>query len=295
MVGMTEETHRITRFRHEESENALNRGIECMLLAEEDRYQNQDLLTEACDAFIDAIKFNRQNTRAYVGMAYLLWLLKDEKQALSYLEQGLRTNPSDPDVHALIKQISGQSVTPEAARTAPEAGSASAAVREQVQELLEILKQEGSKSIAPSINPHMIERLQENVLDWELRYDDVLTAIDELDTFHERVMLTCELGPVQDRILAYHQALKDSERLLKLDDQILENTRLVKQYLADLQAGDSGMFQAYLDVLLDNCESLAESLDALEAEGLNVKTLNNHYDQLADLVEELQDKVEVLT
>ena len=293
---MTEEAHRITRFRHEESENALNRGIECMLLAEEDRYQNKDLLTEACDAFIDAIKFNRQNTPAYVGMAYLLWLLKDEKRALSYLEQGLRTNPSDPDVHALIKQISGTSVAASSANAqGPESGSAAAAVRAQVQELLDILTSERSKTISPSINNHMIERLQENVLDWELRYDDVLGAIDGLDTFHERVMLTCDLGPVQDRIIAYHKALKDSERMLKLDDQILENTRLARQYVEEIENSETGMFQAYIDVLLDNCEAIAESLDAFESESLNIKTLDSHYQQLADLVEELQDKVEVLT
>lgn len=283
-------THRIGHYRHEESENHLARGLECMLLAEESAYQDRALLTEACDSFLEAIKFNRQNTEAYVGMAYLIWLLGDSKQALSYLEQGLRTNPSNQDVHTLIKQISG-SITPQSHPQAAQRPEHQQVIT-LVKELLERLKSEKQAVLQGSVNPHILERLQEKLREWEFAYDNVLSAIDLLEAFHERVLLTCDLGPVQDLIMSYNKALKTSEKMIRLDDQILENTQLARQYLAELERNDPGMFQAYLSVLLDNCDSLADELETFEKEGLNTGTLDSHYQQLVDRVEELQTELE---
>jgi len=287
----TETANPLTRYRHEESQNHLARGIECMLLAEESNYQDKELLTEACDAFLESIKFNRQHTEAYVGMAYLLWLHGDTPRALTYLEQGLRTNPSHADVHTLIKQITGRSS--KASQSLPAAPAPQhARLAEHIQALLQQLQAEKIAAVAASVNSHAIERLQERLQHWENEYDEVLVQIDGLEGFHERVMLTCELGPVQDRILAYHAALKQSGRLLDLDDKILENTRLTRQYLDELEAGDVGMFQAYLEILLDNCDTLADELDALEKDGLNIRTLDSHYQQLIEGVETFQQALE---
>lgn len=280
-----------TRYRHEESQNYLSRGVECMLLAEEDHYQDKALLIEACDAFIEAIKYNRQQTEAYVGMAYLLWILGDQPRALQYLEQGLRTNPAHPDVHALIKQITGKTQSAGAAAH-PAEPQAYQAVQAEIQALLAKVDSENTATLAASVNPHAVERLQERLLLWESDYEAVLAAIDGLQAFHERVMLTCELGPVQDRIMAYHQALRQSERLTRLDDKILENTRLTRQYLNALEAGETGMFRTYADILLDNCDALADELDLLEQEGLNIRTLDSHYQQLIEVVEAFQHAME---
>lgn len=280
--------HRLTRYRHEESEMLLARGTECLLLAEEDNYQDKELLTEACDSFIEAIKFNRQHTEAYLGMAYLLWLLGDQQQALAYLEQGLRTQPSHPDVHRLIQHLSGKSVQ---GQSAPPS-AVNNAVKQQIEALLSELETENAATIAASVNPHMNERLQERLSHWEQAYEDVLSGIDALDSFHDRVMLTCDLSAVQDRIMAYHQALKGSERLLKLDDKIMENRDLARQYVEERQQSESGMFQAYLDIMLDNCDTLADELDLLERDGLNIGALDSHYQQLVDHVEELQGLIQ---
>ncbi|HEY9840602.1 MAG TPA: hypothetical protein V6D23_09120 [Candidatus Obscuribacterales bacterium] len=284
--------NRLTRYRHEESENYLARGVECMLLAEEGGYSDRALLKEACDSFIEAIKFNRQHTEAYVGMAYLLWILGDSRQALSYLEQGLRTQPSHPDVHALIQKINGRPANAPAVGAAPVNEAATAAVTALVKELLAQLESEKTSIIAASVNTHAIELLQEKLQEWEVLYDRVLTAIDGLDAFHQRVMLTVELGPVQDRIMAYHEALRGSERLLGLDDKILENLATTRQYIDALNKGDTAMFLAYLEILLDNCDALADELESLEKAGLNVRTLESHYQQLTELVEEFQAQLD---
>lgn len=293
-------TQNLTRYRHEESENYLARGVECMLLAQESGYADQALLKEACDCYIEAIKFNRQRTEAYAGMAYLLWILGDGAQALRYLEQGLRTNPNHPDIHTLIRRISPKPGTGQAAGRATGADARDDQAEEQavaqvtaaVKALLAQLEAEKAAAIAASINGHAIERLQEKLAEWELRYDDVLTAIDGLPAFHQRVMLTVELGPVQDRILAYHEALRDSEKLLGLDDKIVENINQVREYLAGLGKGDLGLFRTFLDILLDNCDALADELEMLEKAQLNTRTLESHYQQLAELVEEFQSAVE---
>lgn len=280
---------RLTRFRHEESQNHLARGVECLLLAEETGYQDRELLTEACDSFLEAIKFNRQQTDAYVGMAYLLWLLGDAPQALRYLEQGLRTNPAHPDVHALIQRISGRpSGGPRPQAEAPPDARVSALVQELIAEVMA----ENTAALVATVNPHALERLQEHLDHWEGRYDEVLTAIDGLSTFHERVLLACELGPVQDRILSYHAALKDSERLLALDERIHQSTLLARETADNLEAGDPGMYRATTEMLLDQCDIYADELDRLEQEGLQIRTVDSHYQQLVEHLDVLQQHLE---
>lgn len=294
----------IHRYRHEESENHCHRGVECLLLAEEEGFQNRELLTEASDAFLSAIEHYRQNTQAYVGIAYLLWRLGDDARALQYLEEGLRSQPSDPDIHALIRTISGYSPSgssatgthQESALTeAPHAASPSSPVTEtriaEIQQKILRIKQkiaaENTRLIRPSINLHEIELLQDQLSQWEGVYSRILDDIDALDTFHVRVMLTCELSVLQDRILDYHSALQCSEELMALDDKIQAVSRAVKQTQEDREAGKPGMYDALLDSYYDQCDLLADALDELENKKIPVRVLDSHYQQLVDRVESL--------
>lgn len=277
----------IHRYRHEESENHCNRGVECLLLAEEDGYENRELLTEAADAFLEAIRHYRQNTEAYVGMAYLLWILGDTPRALQYLEEGLRTQPNHADVHRLIKQVSGQGVSAPTAAVGNTTNAQYQAIREQVRVLQERVKTEDTRLIRPTINAHEIERLQEALGQWEQHYHEVLNAIDGLDTFHVRVTLTCELSTLQDRILDYHSALNCSTELLALDDKIQTLHREVKTTEQDFLAQKPGMYEALLDAYYDQCDVLADALDALENKNIPVRVLDSHYQQLVDRVESL--------
>lgn len=291
------------RYRHEESENHCHRGVECLLLAEEEGFQNRELLTEASDAFLSAIQHYRQNTQAYVGLAYLLWRLGDNARALQYLEEGLRSQPSDPDVHALIRTISGY--TPPAPRvtgsvqdvtSAPtQAVKPASAVRDarisEIQHKVLRIKQkiddENTRLIRPTINPHEIELLQDQLAQWEATYHDILEDIDTLDAFHTRVMLTCELSVLQDRILDYHSALQCAEELMALDDKIQAVSRSVKQTHEELEAGKPGMYYALLESYYEQCDVLADALDDLESKNIPVRVLDSHYQQLVDRVESL--------
>lgn len=296
----------IHRYRHEESENHCHRGVECLLLCEEEGFQNRALLTEASDAFLSAIQNHRQNTKAYVGMAYLLWRLGDNTRALQYLEEGLRSQPSDPDVHALIKTISGyslpmQSIAPQTDKpgesTPPLVISSSpqphlsdtqiSNIRQKILRIQQKIDEENIRLIRPTINPHEIELLQEQLSHWEQVYHHVLDDIDTLETFHIRVMLTCDLSVLQDRILDYHSALQCTEELMALDDKIQEASRAVKQTHEDLSAGKPGMYDALLENYYDTCDTLADALDTLENKNISVRVLDSHYQQLVDRVESL--------
>lgn len=307
----TSTTPAIHRYRHEESENHCHRGVECLLLAEEENYQNRELLAEAADSFLAAIQHHRQNTEAYVGMAYLLWVLGDEARAYAYLEEGLRTQPSHPDVHRLIQTMSGQSVT-EARRAGaserplpslPATGSGLAApnasagersgleqriqrIQTRIAQTIQQVNAEDTRLIRPTINVHEIERLQEARTAWETLYYEILSEIDTLDTFHLRVMLTCELTPLQDRILDYQSVQECSAELLGLDDQIQAVHGDVRQTYGDFLAQKPGMYDALLESYYDRCDELADALDELERKNIPVRVLDSHYQQLVDRVEE---------
>lgn len=294
----------IHRYRHEESENHCHRGVECLLLAEEEGFQNRELLTEASDAFLSAIQHYRQNTQAYVGIAYLLWRLGDNARALQYLEEGLRSQPSDPDVHALIRTISGYSpsapsatgihqdsalaATPHAPPpSSPVTKTHIAEIQQKILRIKQKIDEENTRLIRPSINLHEIELLQDQLSQWEGTYYRILDDIDALDTFHVRVMLTCELSVLQDRILDYHSALQCSEELVALDDKIQAVSRAVKHTQEEREAGKPGMYDALIDSYYDQCDVLADALDELENKKIPVRVLDSHYQQLVDRVESL--------
>jgi tetratricopeptide (TPR) repeat protein len=296
----------IHRYRHEESENHCHRGVECLLLAEEEGFQNRELLTEASDAFLSAIQHYRQNTQAYVGIAYLLWRLGDNTRALQYLEEGLRSQPSDPDVHALIRSITGYSTaSPSSSAASPPSINVTAAstgapppsspvtetriveIQQKVARTKQKIEAENTRLIRPSINLHEIDLLQDQLSQWEATYYDILEDIDTLDTFHVRVMLTCELSVLQDRILDYHSALQCSEELIALDDKIQAVSRSVKQTQEELESGKPGMYDALLESYYEQCDALADALDDLESKNIPVRVLDSHYQQLVDRVESL--------
>ena len=129
--------------------------------------------------------------------------------------------------------------------------------------------------------------MQEQLAQWEATYHDILEDIDTLDTFHTRVMLTCELSVLQDRILDYHSALQCAEELMSLDDKIQAVSRAVKETHEAFEAGKPGLYDALLESYYEQCDALADALDDLESKNIPVRVLDSHYQQLVDRVESL--------
>jgi tetratricopeptide (TPR) repeat protein len=276
--------HILTQRRHEESGDQYARAIECLLAAEEDGFRDARPLQEAGQALIEAIRFNRQHTEAYIAMGYLLWLVGANAEALPYLEEALRLDPHHPDIHLLFERVTGKPSAPPAPVAAPT--SSGDPLEDALDETLRELMEEKVAAIAPAVNGLVIERLRERHALWQERYDQLKPQVGQ------RPVLLNKLAPLAKRIDLYGEAIERSEQMVQLDEQIHDSLRTAEAYLEQLAQGldPDGLqeLQGYVEVLLDHCDYYADTLDAWEEQSIPVRPLARVYDQLSDALETLQ-------
>ncbi|MEZ0367609.1 MAG: hypothetical protein ACAI44_00835, partial [Candidatus Sericytochromatia bacterium] len=81
--------------RHQTSEQEYAAGMQCLAQAQEAGFGQPDLLKQASNHFLAAIRHNYRHPEPYVGMAYLLMLIEDDRQALKYVCEALRIDPGN--------------------------------------------------------------------------------------------------------------------------------------------------------------------------------------------------------
>jgi hypothetical protein len=281
------------RNRHEESFEQYSRGMECLLLSEEDGFRNKRLLQESADAFMESIRYNRRHVEPHIAMGYLLWRFNDKVWAMHYLEEALRLEPTNEDVHIMIAQIKGQRLKPEeieliAFADEPEPIS----LDTQIQEALGELSAEKTSAISPSINSHMLARLEEKQVYWFNRYEELQVQANRSRDLATKNRLREQIQPMRERTQQYRDALRVSREMVALSDQILENEQLIQHYLEvaskPMNAAQWQEMQGHLDTVLDNCDQFADTLDELDERGVPLRALSTEYDRLSEQVEELQ-------
>lgn len=282
--------NQMTHHRKEESGDHYSRGIECLLLAEDDDFQDRALLLEACDCFMDAIRYNRQHTEAYVAMAYLLGLIGNPEQALDYTNEALRIDPEHADIPVLIRYLKGTPEHPQP-KTVPLDNTPLGRMQARINGVLEELAAENLNAIAPALNELMVQRLAEKAQYWQAQCATLQQEIQALRD-PQGNFLKAQLHPLQAHSDRYQTAWQYSQHMAELAEQLQENNAQVDAALAALAAGDAVPdTQNYVNTLLDNCDYFAETIEQWENAGWNVKSLNRQYETLCDQLEVLQDQL----
>lgn len=286
-------THSEQRRRHEESLEHYARGMECLLQAEESGFQDRRLLQEAADCLIESIRKNRRFVEPHIAMGYLLWLYNDPVWAMHYLEEALRLEPTHPDIHILIEKIKGRPLKPEELESIAfsEEGEPTS-IEEDVNEALSELAQENRKAITPTINPHILARMEEKQVYWFNRSEELQIQVNRSRDLATKNRLREQLKPLRERAQQYRDALRISYAMIALSDQLLQDNQRAKQYLEmatkPMGAARWQEIQDQVDTLLDHCDSFADQLDQLEQQGIPLGSLATQYNQLLERLENLQ-------
>ncbi|PIQ26628.1 hypothetical protein COW36_01300 [bacterium (Candidatus Blackallbacteria) CG17_big_fil_post_rev_8_21_14_2_50_48_46] len=285
-----------SRRRHEESLELYARGMECLLQAEEEGFKNKRLMQEAADCLIDSIRKNRRFVEPHIAMGYLLWLYNDPAYAMQYLEEALRLEPTHEDIHVMIAKIKGRPLKTEeleliAFADAPEP----ATVAENIEEALGELAEEKTSAIVPSINPHLVARLEEKQVYWFHRFEELQVQANRSRDLATKNHLREQIQPLRERTQQYRDALRVSQEMIALSDQILENDKTVQTYLEvsskPMSSAQWQEMQGYIDILLDNCDQFADTLDEMDGRGIPLRALSTQYEQLSERIEDLQSQL----
>ncbi|HEY9841884.1 MAG TPA: hypothetical protein V6D23_15585, partial [Candidatus Obscuribacterales bacterium] len=91
-------------------------GVECLQEAAAQNYQDREVLAEACEHLLEAIRHNRSDPDAYVGMGYLLWIAGEHSESLLYLSEAVLLDAQNPDARMLV-QLNQQALAARPAQT----------------------------------------------------------------------------------------------------------------------------------------------------------------------------------
>jgi predicted RNase H-like nuclease (RuvC/YqgF family) len=283
-----------TRTEHKEtSELSTFQGFACLLGAEQENFQNRELLKKAADAFSLAIQYDRSNPAPYLGLAYLFILVKDTVNAAPYLAEARRLSPEHPDLMTLDKLLKPTSKTQDSAfenaQTDVRYESLERVIR---QTLLQYLQNQPQ----PSIEPQLFLNLQAQHAGLQQTFEQLQEQIQEIQAEIDTFELERQINPLQKQLKAFESALLVSQAYLRLRSEILKNLERIEalhQKIAyESQLSAIRQLEEEIEILLDRCDGIADQLDGYHEKGYDISAVEKYYNDLCQKLEFLQDKVE---
>lgn len=306
--SIQDQTSRLSERRRQKSEELCHAGFRLLFEAETRGFADKSLLSQASDAFADAIAQDRLAPDAYFGMGYLLFLLKDYPLAMRYLREALRLQPEHPDARDLLQQL--HSLDKQAARSGPAPGPAPAArplppppaepdydaLYEEVEALImqEVHRLASEKLPIPSLQASAQRRLHQGLQRQQELIRSIQRQIDVIEVEIETDALRAKLKPLEVAVRRYQQAVSVSDEMLEIQQSLvglLDRLPELSDGLVHARtAAELAMPLRLVEVMMDRCDQLADRLDFLDQKKHPVKALIEMYEHLVSEVEALHEQ-----
>lgn len=242
----------------------LQQGVATLQRAQADPNPSE-LLKEAGDYFMEAMRYDRSAPEGFVGMGYLLWLVGDEAEAEEYIREALLLAPDHRDAQTLLALIHPPAaaptleevVLPAAQTPLPEALSPTPADTSPPVDTSAVLAhfesgeqgprkrprhpQQGNTTFRHGIpkTPRLVEQV---VVDYDTMYDQVESTIQK------EVRQLSTLGP------DWYRSSRDRFRVEKTEQQYANLRKKYSQIRKRIRA---------VEVEID-CEPLHQMLNPLD-------------------------------
>lgn len=291
----------------------LEQGVALMRQAHEEEFKHPGLLTQAGEAFIAAIQYNRTKPEPYLAMAYLFMLVENFEAAGKYAQEVCRLHPDNKDAHLMIEQIT-KSLHEQKKQVAmpqpPSKPDFSPSLPESPDEIdydelydqtealiiAEVHKIASYPSPEPISDPKKLKELAKYQKALERIIANIQEQLQIIDEEIETTHLQTKLKPLEIVTKRYHSAIEISQHILALHQRIEEEQQLVAEQLNSLpeieSREDLKVMEENLDTLLDGTDQIADNIDALENKGYAAKETEKKYESLIKDVEKLQDAID---
>lgn len=264
--------------------------------AEKSGFQNKELLKQAAQHFIQAIRQERTQVEAYIGLAYLLLLISDLRAAEAQLKVALRLSPENPDIKALLEYCLHQRLglkTPVRNSLARESEQRYTQLQSKIQGAIQTWSQR-SMPLEPTCEPEPLARLQANQQELSALWLSLDQELRELEHDMQILSLRRQAQPLQSLLWRLEKIIHTSRHFQTLQQTIQLALQEVQQSSAHIQKlSDKQQIQHFeqttLEQYLDQCDHLADQLDALSSQGHDIRVLEQPYERLVAAIEYLQD------
>jgi tetratricopeptide (TPR) repeat protein len=278
---------------------ACEQGYNFLLKAEQTGFKDKSLLKAASEAFIRAIKQERTQADAYIGLGYLLLLLSDFKTAEIQFKAALRYAPNNRDARSLLEftlnKRSGKSILK--TESGPERDHEQIFIQlvDTIQKLGKQLKQ--AMLPEPMLDPIELQKRLKAHSDFQSKYQSLEQEIEQLDVDLNTDSLKQLLRPLTESIRQQGKIIQTSLKFQKYGQDLLHLMETVKAAILGLNQIQSiesiqQFEQDTLEPILDQCDQIADQLDVLSEQGHDIRSLEQRYEALTQMIENLQDLID---
>lgn len=291
----------LTQDRLQNASDYLADGISCLLDAEDEGYQDRELLVEACENFMEAMRLNHNAPEPCIGMAYLLLLLGEYHQAFGYVTEALSLDPQNEDAHTLSKEIQkalaaqNQSLEEPFEETddEPDFDLLYEQLQAQIKNEVHHASTLPPKWLDISDQRFQIEKTERLYIELRQGQEAILEQCKVLETEIDCSALRQMMRPLDIILNRCKASLTQSWQLVQLEEMMQEHNQWLNKTLKQLGLKPDQMpadfSQQRFEYLLEDCDALADQLDELEQRQIEISALVVQYEILANRISELQD------
>lgn len=286
--------------------NAFSRvGLNILAQAQAEGFQNRERLSKACEHLMNAIQHNRNQPDPYIGIAYIFLLFGEYQEAGAYLKEALLIAPEHVDAQNLLEQLS-QHPTP-----SPQESELPSGFRLETAEDYDRLYDHVELQIQEKTHQLLLlppDRIQLSSDLEAFTYMDMqyMALLEQYSWFiHDIVVIEEEIDGAELRSLLrpwevilerYKLVLNQSSELVDIAELIQTEISWVYLVLRQLNANRFSVTAAFSEVrfeqLLENCDFIADQLDAFETKGQDIQPLLAKYEHMLKVIAELQDQLD---
>lgn len=307
--------------RHQRADGLCQSGFEALQQAFENPSEQKALLQTACEHFGSAIQTSRSHLEAYLGMAYLLLVIRDFQRALDYLKEARRLCGSDPDLQAMLHYLQELRAQPEKEETPkppllPQLGAHSLSLEAQedlalkleqmIVQAVQALMTEPPLPTAPAHLPTELKVFQQRYQHWQEVLAELKTNLQRLAEHYDNLSLEQKLQPLETILHRYLRFIQVSRDVIQLegkmrqeDHQVQDDLKVLEE-LENTSQNSTSEPPRYHDLgqelehFFDDCDRYADLLDDLDTQGYQMAEVIDVYEDLVADVERLRDRLDEL-
>ncbi|MGE3724870.1 MAG: hypothetical protein AB7I41_04920 [Candidatus Sericytochromatia bacterium] len=290
-----------SRARHETAADLLRCGWECLADAQAEGFADRALLAEACEYLMEALRLNHRECGAFIGMGYLLWLLGDNAVALTYLQVALELEPENQDAQTLLLLVDPPQIAAAPSPDLPPVRVSDLPNYDQLYDELQalIIREIQLVSALPpqtflvSNQKFKIEQMERKYRQWVETQANLQHKMGLVEVEIDCSELQKMLRPLYILLQRAQTQLNLSWQWVHLEETLMAQTQWLDAQIVSFEVQNGALPLSFslerFDVLLEDCDSLADLLDEYELKQLDVSSLIAKYEAMTDKISQIQD------
>lgn len=270
----------IQQDRLERSRLASRKGFDLLSLAFQKDYlgRRSVYISEALQAFQEAMRSSGGNPESYIGMAFLLIAFKDYKRALRYLHYGYRLSAQDPDIQGLLCVLErGEEIRLSEQAIDPELNSALQELEGLTFSAIMELMQESPLPAQLTDQDETLSSLEKSQQHWSTVQQTLLNTLSFINPDYQE-----QQKPLQPLLEHYAHFIRLSRQLIELEREMQTEAQELKRDLwraeTLLSPLEAKVLRADLEHFFDECDRFADDLEQIEAQGFQPAPALDIYD-----------------